>query len=221
MRQIAETRARHIIRMCTKRGLLDDTAADPLADEEPVLPALTAASVRGLIATGARVGQRLRCALRDPAIGVRTASLCFASSGFSLHAATRVVGPDRQEFERLCRYVARPALASGLLHIRDSLPAPRAVRRNAPSSTKLPPETLRNPLQRCSEHSGTIRCDDQRAIRDPIGPLTTVSANGIVPISVPYFSYSAPRSAVRLVAESAPGKVPTRHIPYRVLSACR
>ena len=34
-------------------------------------------------------------------------------------------------------------------------------------------------------------------------------------------TYSAPRSAVRLVAESATGKVPTQHIPYRVLSACR
>ena len=36
-----------------------------------------------------------------------------------------------------------------------------------------------------------------------------------------YADYSAPRSAVRLVAESATGKVPTRHILYRVLSACR
>ena len=60
VRQIVETSARRIIRLCTKRGQLDDTAADPLADEEPVLAALTAASVRGLIATGARAGQRLR-----------------------------------------------------------------------------------------------------------------------------------------------------------------
>ncbi len=51
VQQIVETSARRIIRLCTKRGLLDDTAADPLADEEPVLAALTAASVRGLTAT--------------------------------------------------------------------------------------------------------------------------------------------------------------------------
>ncbi len=117
VRQIVETSARRIIRLCTKRGQLDDTAADPLADEEPVLAALTAASVRGLIATGARAGQRLRRALQDPAIGVRTASLCFASRGFSLHAATRIAGPDRRGLERLCRYVARPALASGRLRL--------------------------------------------------------------------------------------------------------
>ena len=60
MQQIVETSARRIIRLGTKRGLLDDTAADALADEEPVLAALTAASVRGLTATGARAGQRLR-----------------------------------------------------------------------------------------------------------------------------------------------------------------
>ena len=117
VQQIVETSARRIIRLCTKRGLLDDTAADPLADEEPVLAALTAASVRGLIATGARTGQRLRRVLKDAATGVRTAPLCFASRGFSLHAATRIAGPDRRGLERLCRYVARPALASGRLRL--------------------------------------------------------------------------------------------------------
>ena len=117
VQQIVETSARRIIRLCTKRGLLDDTAADPLADEEPVLAALTVASVRGLIATGARAGQRLRRVLKDPVTGVRTAPLCFASRGFSLHAARRIAGPDRRGLERLCRYVARPALASGRLRL--------------------------------------------------------------------------------------------------------
>ena len=60
MQQTVETSARRIIRLCTKRGLLDDTAADPLTDEEPVLAALTGASVRGITATGARAC--LRCA---------------------------------------------------------------------------------------------------------------------------------------------------------------
>ena len=55
--------------LCAKRGLLDDPAADRLADEEPVQAALTAASVRGITATGARPGQRLRRVLKDPATG--------------------------------------------------------------------------------------------------------------------------------------------------------
>ena len=120
VQQIVETSARRIMRLGTKRGLLDDTAADPLADEEPVLAALTAASVGGLTATGARAGQRLRRALKDAATGVRTAPLCVASRGFWLHAATRIAGPDRRGLERLCRYVARPALAGGRLRILDA-----------------------------------------------------------------------------------------------------
>ena len=120
VQQIVETSARRIIRLGTKRGLLDDTAADPLADEEPVLAVLTAASVRGLTATGARAGQRLRRVLKDPGTGVRTAPLCFACRGFPLHAATRIAGPDRRGLERLCRYVARPALAAGRLRILDA-----------------------------------------------------------------------------------------------------
>ncbi len=40
VRQIVETSARRIIRLCSRHGLLDDTQADPLAAEEPVLAAL-------------------------------------------------------------------------------------------------------------------------------------------------------------------------------------
>ena len=87
VQQMVQTSARRIIRLYTKRGLLAE--ADPLAEEEPVLAALTAASVHGSIATGQRAGKRLRRILKDPATGVRTAPLCFASRGFSLHAATR------------------------------------------------------------------------------------------------------------------------------------
>ena len=128
VQQIVETSARRIIRLGTKRGLLDDTAADALADEEPVLAALTAASVRGITATGARAGQRLRRVLKDAATGVRTAPLCFASRGFSLHAATRIAGPDRRGLERLCRYVARLALAGGRLRLVDADPLSFALK---------------------------------------------------------------------------------------------
>ena len=43
-------RPRRILCLCTRHGLLDDIQADPLADEDPVLAALMAASVRGIIA---------------------------------------------------------------------------------------------------------------------------------------------------------------------------
>ena len=54
VQRIVQTIAHRIIRLYTKRGLLDDPPADRLADEEPVLAALTAASVQGIIATGER-----------------------------------------------------------------------------------------------------------------------------------------------------------------------
>ncbi len=117
VQQIVETTARRLIRLCTRRGLLDDSQADPLADEEPLLAAITAASVRGVVATGERAGQRLRRVLRDPATGVRTAPLCVASRGFSLHAATRIAADDRPGLEKLLRYVARPPLAAGRLRL--------------------------------------------------------------------------------------------------------
>ncbi len=120
VQEIVETTARRIIRLCSKRGLLDDSQADPLAADEPLLAAITAASVRGVVATGERAGQRLRRVLRDPATGVRTAPLCFASRGFSLHAATRIAADDRPGLEKLLRYVARPPLAAGRLRILDA-----------------------------------------------------------------------------------------------------
>ena len=125
--------ARRIICLCTKRGLLDDTAADPLTDEKPVLAALTAASVRGITATGARAGQRLRRVLKDPATGVRTAPLCFASRGFSLHAATRIAGPDPSDLD--------PDLSGGGRAAGD---APRGPRLSRCSSS--PPDLLRDSL---------------------------------------------------------------------------
>ena len=59
---------------------------------------------------------------------MRRAPLCFASRGFCLHAATRIAGPDRRGLERLCRYVARPALAGGRLRILDADPLSFALK---------------------------------------------------------------------------------------------
>ena len=50
VQQIVQTSAYRILCLCTRHGLFDDIQADPLADEDPVLAALMAASVRGIIA---------------------------------------------------------------------------------------------------------------------------------------------------------------------------
>ena len=121
--QIVETTAHRVIRLLERRGILDGASIDRLADEEPVLAGVTAASVRGMVATGERAGMRVRRVLSDPWEGVRTGYLCYASRGFSLHAASYVEAGDKDGLERLCRYVARPPLAAGSLnqHSKDLL----------------------------------------------------------------------------------------------------
>ena len=62
----------------------------------------------------------MRRRLTDPEDGVRSRALCYASRGFSLHAAPRVEATDRRRLEQLCRYVIRPPVASGRLRCLDA-----------------------------------------------------------------------------------------------------
>ncbi|NQW05609.1 MAG: transposase, partial [Acidobacteria bacterium] len=96
-------------------GLFEDGSTDPLWEQEPLLAQISAASVQGMVATGDRAGRRVRRRLSDPEDGFRAGALCYASRGFSLHAATRVEATDRRRLEQLCRYVVRPPVASGRL----------------------------------------------------------------------------------------------------------
>jgi len=122
VKSIVETTAHRVIRLLTRRGILDEDQLDPLAEESPLLAGVTAASVQGMIATGERAGMRVRRVLSDPAEGVKTGHLCYVSRGFSLHAATTVAAGDRAALERLCKYVARPPLAVGrLTQVSDDL----------------------------------------------------------------------------------------------------
>ena len=122
VKNIVETTAQRVIGLLARRGILDGDQLDPLAEESPLLAGVTAASVKGMIATGERAGMRVRRVLSEPAEGVRTGHLCYASRGFSLHAATAVAAGDRAALERLCKYVARPPLAVGrLTQVSDEL----------------------------------------------------------------------------------------------------
>jgi hypothetical protein len=115
VKEIVKTVAARVLGLLERRGVLDPDSLDSLADDSPVLAGISAASVRGLVATGDRAGRVVRRVLTDPAEPVRAGPLCFASRGFSLHAATRIEASDRAGLERLCRYVARPPLATGRL----------------------------------------------------------------------------------------------------------
>ena len=41
-----------------------------------------------------------------------TTALCAEAHGFSLHAGVRCGAHQREELERLCRYITRPAIAN-------------------------------------------------------------------------------------------------------------
>jgi hypothetical protein len=148
VKTIVETTAHRVIGLLMRRGILDGDQLDPLAEESPILAGVTAASVQGMIATGERAGMRVRRVLSDPAEGVRTGPLCYASRGFSLHAATTVAAGDRDALERLCKYVARPPLAAGrLTQTSDDLLSSKApgtplISRRSHRRERLPRESL-------------------------------------------------------------------------------
>ena len=55
------------------------------------------------MSTGERAGFRVRRVLSDPADAVRTGDLCYASRGFSLHAAARIDGEEKPGTSRKYR----------------------------------------------------------------------------------------------------------------------
>jgi len=100
-----------------------ENGEDRLAEDEPLLAMLTAASIRSRIATGPEAGapwRRLGDRV-DPDTdgeeedrvepGARIPPRCVRHGGMSLHADVAVPARDRRRLERLCRYVARPPLA--------------------------------------------------------------------------------------------------------------
>src|SRR2546425_1908323 len=100
-----------------RRGLgtdADPSDADPLASAQPTLAGLAADSVRGFAPGGgrpARRGDRI-----DPEdLSAPATPRCAATMGFTLHANVAVPARDRHRLERLCRYVARPPVATDRL----------------------------------------------------------------------------------------------------------
>jgi len=122
VRGVLADAAGRIGRQLTSRGLGEDSdasEADASSRGDPLLAALYAASVQGLVATGARAGApTLRIGRRPGSQGVSEGTLpnlCAVGHGLSLHAGVYVPGTDRRRLERICRYTARPALAEGRL----------------------------------------------------------------------------------------------------------
>ena len=107
-----------ILRLLERRGLgpqADFEEADPLLREQPLLAELHSASVQGRVGVGSGTGERLkgvRFEFENEGEGKEAGRCCANLSGFSLHAAVCIPGKARRQLENLCRYVARPAVAT-------------------------------------------------------------------------------------------------------------
>ena len=107
-----------IHRLLERRGLsseADPEEADPLMQEQPLLAELYSASVQCRIASGAGAGKRLAGVRFEFEMETRSEKLghrCANLSGFSLHANVCIPAKARHQLENLCRYVARPAVAT-------------------------------------------------------------------------------------------------------------
>lgn len=104
---------------------------DEAAEDDPLRVTLMAASVQSRIATGPQAGQRWRRlgdrveptdhdAVAEPSVR------CVREGGMSLHADVTVPARDRKRLERLCRYAARPPIATDRL---EALPDGRLAYR--------------------------------------------------------------------------------------------
>ena len=102
---------------------MDSAVPDEEINQGELLPELQAASVQSRIAMGERKGQRVRrmgaaeftdfqAELKGP--------LCAVTQGFSLHAEVYCAPWERDKLEKLCRYIARPAVAEERLSLRPS-----------------------------------------------------------------------------------------------------
>jgi hypothetical protein len=121
--RLVATIATRVERLLRRRGLAPDEDArgpvDPMAEDAPLLAALSHASVAGQSLLGRRPGAAVLRVGRDPdapwvtSSGPRHAHL----AGFDLHANRTVRADDREGLRRLCHYLLRPPLAQERLEI--------------------------------------------------------------------------------------------------------
>jgi hypothetical protein len=121
---VAARTAARVARLLRKHGRdLDEPSSveyDTLQDRQPVLASCYRVAIAGQQLLGQQPGQpvlRLMVEPKNPA--ARQAKRLVAQvRGFNVHAERFVDGRDRPQLERLCRYLARPALSNDRLQRR-------------------------------------------------------------------------------------------------------
>ena len=113
--------ATRVTRALEKQGVLLRDDDSPALDIEPDdgFEQLLGAAVHYRIATGPHAGRKA-LTLRTVDSSPPPDHPCIAQlSGFSLHAGTVCEAHERDALERLCRYIARPALSNERLSVND------------------------------------------------------------------------------------------------------
>ena len=184
-----------LMKLLIRRGALVQEGSGYLADGDAnsddacALRPLHAAACSYRIAFGRRAGQKLLTVQGTmPRDAEFTPTLFAYVQGFSMHAAVRCAGDERQRLEQLCcRYLARPALAnerekSIRLVIRD--PRKRRCSTQAPPRESLPnrPTRQARTCQRLHRRgSGNLRPVPQHYQlvphheRKPLATLTSIA----------------------------------------------
>ena len=121
LQRLLHTIATRVTRALEKQGLLTRDDEAPAFDIEPAddFEQLLGAAVHYRIATGPHAGRKA-LTLRTVDSNPPPDNPCIARlSGFSLHAGTVCEAHDRDSLERLCRYIARPAVSNERLSVND------------------------------------------------------------------------------------------------------
>ena len=119
--QVAVQVKKKVERLLVRRGKMPGEGADPDQGDQSLWDRLCAASIDGRIATGRKAGWRVRRVGGAPVLlPPGKAHLCADADGFNVHAHTSVGAGHKQELERLCRYILRPALSGQRLSVLPS-----------------------------------------------------------------------------------------------------
>jgi hypothetical protein len=120
--EILATITRRVGRHLQRRGWLTRDAESShltLDRENTALDSLLSHSITYRIALGPRAGQKAFTLQSLPGVPLPEPGKPFLASadGFSLHAGVAAGADDRKKVERLCRYIARPAIATSRLSL--------------------------------------------------------------------------------------------------------
>ncbi|MFN9791678.1 MAG: transposase, partial [Pseudomonadota bacterium] len=114
---IAHRMGRHLARQGWLEGEGDAAHLSDRAGSDDAMDTLRMRSITYRIATGKHAGRKVATLQTLPADADALQGDAGQVGGFSLHAGVAAQAHERDKLERLCRYIARPAIAERRLSI--------------------------------------------------------------------------------------------------------